>query len=403
MKIFFTLLLIIFLALSGYHLTFRGFKLPLFARKLYLTGTEFLFLGLFMGPMFLNILDAETMDRFKPIYALLLGWIGLVIGFQFEVAKIRRFPSPFFLAAVFEGIMTSVVVFMGIYLIFPLFISEPFIMDFAVLMTLAAAAVCAAQTGMSLHAGAQGGQRSGTIAFLRYISSFDSLTALLIFSIAYFIKSHTFFRTGWATGWWLSLLTVIILGIALLFTYILFLSRRRNENELILIVIGMVVITSGTAAILNISPLLINFFIGFCLVNLSREKERIFRILINIEKPVYLLLLVFLGGSWHISSAWVLVPAGIYCLIRMAGKVSGGVFTWCLHPQFKEYSPMLGFGLLDQGGLPIAIIFDFSHRFPGTETDVIVSIVILSIIMNDLISPLFLNRLLNTGKKEEVT
>jgi len=50
MKIIFALLIIVFLAFSGYHLTFRGFKLPLFAREFYLTGTEFLFLGLLLGP-----------------------------------------------------------------------------------------------------------------------------------------------------------------------------------------------------------------------------------------------------------------------------------------------------------------------------------------------------------------
>jgi len=49
MKIVFALLIIVFLAFSGYHLTFRSLKLPLFAREFYLTGTEFLFLGLLLG------------------------------------------------------------------------------------------------------------------------------------------------------------------------------------------------------------------------------------------------------------------------------------------------------------------------------------------------------------------
>lgn len=402
MKIFFTLLLIIFMALSGYHLTFRRLKLPLFARKLYLTGTEFLVLGLFMGPMFLNILDAETMDSLKPLYALLLGWIGLVVGFQFEVAKIRRFPSFFFLAAVSEGSLTAVFVFMGMFLIFPLIISASTQINAPVLMILTAAAVCAAQTGMSLHAGGQSVQNSSKVSFLRYISSFDSLMALLIFGVAYFMMSHTQLLSGRGPDWWVSLPAMMVLSIALLFIYMLFLSRRRTENELILIVIGMVVITSGTATVLNVSPLLINFFLGFCLSNVSREKERIFRMLIRIEKPVYLLLLVFLGGSWHISSVWVIVPAAAYCMIRVIGKFASGAVVYHLHPGFKEHSPMIGLGLLDQGGLPIAIIFDFSHRFAGPGTDFIVSLAILSIIMNDFISPLFLNRLLKDGKKEEI-
>ena len=50
MKIVFALLIVIMLCFSGYHLTFRGLKLPIIARKLQLTGTEFLFLGLFPKP-----------------------------------------------------------------------------------------------------------------------------------------------------------------------------------------------------------------------------------------------------------------------------------------------------------------------------------------------------------------
>ncbi len=394
MKLFFTLLLIIFLALSGYHLTFRGLKLPIFARKLYLTGIEFLFLGLLLGPLFFNILDTDTVNSLKPLYALLLGWIGLVIGFQFEVAKIRRFPFYFFLAAVLEGLLTSIIIFLGIFMIFPLFINISGPMNIAIFLTLTAAAVCAAQTGMSLYTQEQGIQNKSTVPFLRYISSFDSLIALLVFGVAYFFKSPTMAMSGWATGVGLRVLLSIVLGIGLLFLYILFLSRRCHENELILIVIGMVVITSGTASVLNMSPLLINFFLGFCLSNLSREKERIFSLLIRIEKPVYLLLLVFLGGSWNIDSAWVILIAVGYCFIRFMGKFSSGFAIRYVNPQLKTHSQFLGFGLLDQGGLPIAILFDFLHRFPGNSTDFVISLALLSIIMNDFISSIFLKKLL---------
>ena len=104
MKIFFALLLIIFLAFSGYHLTFKRLKLPFFKYKIYLTGTEFLFLGLLLGPQFLNLLDTQTMGGLDPLSALLLGWIGLLFGFQFEFSRLRRFPEQFLIAGIFEGI-----------------------------------------------------------------------------------------------------------------------------------------------------------------------------------------------------------------------------------------------------------------------------------------------------------
>jgi len=75
MKLFFAFLLIVFLAFSGYHLTFRGFRLPLFARKFYLTGIEFLFLGFLLGPQFFNLLDSATCRGLEPLSVLLLGLI----------------------------------------------------------------------------------------------------------------------------------------------------------------------------------------------------------------------------------------------------------------------------------------------------------------------------------------
>jgi hypothetical protein len=62
MKIIFALLIIILLAFSGYHISFKRLRLPLFAREFHLTGTEFLFLGLLMGPLFFNLLDAPTLQ-----------------------------------------------------------------------------------------------------------------------------------------------------------------------------------------------------------------------------------------------------------------------------------------------------------------------------------------------------
>ena len=120
MKIFAALLIIIFLTFSGYHLSFRSFKLPLFARKFYLTGTEYIFLGLLLGPFFLNLLDEKTISSLEPLTALLLGWIGLLCGFQFEIMEIKRFSKTYLGAAITESVVTFLVVASAAYFLIPL-------------------------------------------------------------------------------------------------------------------------------------------------------------------------------------------------------------------------------------------------------------------------------------------
>jgi hypothetical protein len=397
MKIFFALLIIVFLAFSGYHLTFRGVRLPLFARTFYLTGTEFLFLGLLLGPQFLNLLDPETTKGLEPLGTLLLGWIGLLFGFQFEMVKLRRFPIEFFFAAIVEGLLTLTLVFLGVYFALFSFISISGPMKIVAALVLAAAAACTAQTGLAILAPEIVDHPRNTVTLLRYISSIDGLSALMVFGLIFLFRPLLFTEASW-TGEMKWGASVGLGTFASLFLYNLFLTQRRTESELILLVIGMAVLISGMASVLNFSPLLANFVVGFCLVNLSREKERIFEMLIRVEKPFYLLLLVFLGVNWRLDTIWIFLSAAGYCLFRCLGKFSSGFLVTRLSPGLGQYPSNLGFGLLDPGGLPLAILLDFQNGFPSDMTNRVISVVLLAVILNNFLSLPFLHRLLKAKK-----
>jgi len=395
MKIFFALLLLIFFALSGYHLTFKRLKLPFLKHKFYLTGMEFLFLGLLLGPQFLNLLDTQTMVGLDPLSALLLGWIGLLFGFQFEFSRLRRFPQRFLVAGIFEGITTLVFVFSGVFFALTFFNNIPTPLKIVTALTLASAAACTAQTGLAIIAPDYPKKRLGTIKLLRYISGINGFLAITAFGTAFFFRTLIFSK-------FISILIIlqyviiyIIACVVLFFLYSALLAQRRKKNELILIIISMALLTSGLASTLNLSPLLINFLAGLLLVNTSREKERIYQILISVEKPVYMLLLVILGANLLIDSGWVIFSGIIYFLYRALGKLFSGFIIIRFNTKLKKYPPYLGFGLLDQGGLALAILLDFYRGFPTDISAQIVSLALIAIILNNFISPTLLKYLLN--------
>jgi sodium/hydrogen exchanger family protein len=403
MKIFFALFIVMFLAFSGYHLTFRKIKLPLFARRFYLTGTEYLFLGLMLGPQFLNLLDETTCRGLAPFGALLLGWIGLLFGFQFEIAKMRRIPIEYFGSALLEGGVTFGVVFGGIVFLAPLFISLDANFSSTFLITvglgIGAAAVCTAQTGLALLAPKFISNRSKTVQLLTIISTFDGFIAMFLLGIAYIYGGSFNEVMGERTVLFQGPIFGIFACVCLFVLYNLMMVRRCEDNELLLIVIGMAILSSGAAAMLGFSPLITNFILGVGLVNFSREKERIFRLLMNIEKPVYLILLVFLGVSWQLNTPWVFLLAGGLCLVRIFGKGLGGGLMTRFLPQPHHHQNRIGFGLIDSGGLPLAILFDFQQRFSHSMTAYIVSIGLLMVLYNDLLSPHFISYLF---KRERV-
>jgi len=394
MKITLALLIIIFLAFSGYHLTFRHFRVPIFTQHFYLTGTEFLFLGLLLGPQFLNILDEETQKGLTPLIALVLGWIGLIFGFQFEFKKLRRVPMELFLMATLEGLLTFLLVFAGAYLVVAHFFVLPKSITMAVAIILAAAAGCSAQTGLAFIFPDSFANGPDTGKLLRLTSSIDGLCPLLIFGLCFFFHPSNISEGPWLGGFGKGILISIGVSFGLLLLFSLFVSHRRLEKELVLVVIGMTMLTSGLSSALKFSPLLVNFLVGIWLVNLSRDKERIYQILTAIEKPTYLLLLVFLGVCVRLDSIVLALIALAYCLYRAFGKILVSFLATRLTPELRKYPRRLGFGLLAQGGLSLAILLEFQQAFASHIATMVTTIAVIAVVYNEILSYYLLKRLL---------
>jgi hypothetical protein len=400
MKIFFALLIIITLVFGGYHLTFRQFRIPLIARTIYLSGLEFILLGMLLGPMFFNVLDEDSIKGLEPLMALLLAWVGMLFGFQFEISMLRRFPVIQFLAAIGEGLVTLVCVFVGVYMTFGLFPEIPENMKVIYSLALASAAACTAQTGLALVATSSYKVNKDSLNLIGYISSVGAAGALILYGFVFLFRPETsasvtfLYRLAKESG-----ITVAACS-SLLILYTMFLTKWRRREELNLIIIGMAVLSSGLASILNLSPILLNFFMGFCLVNFYSEKERIFNFLISVEKPVYLMILVFLGAQFKLDYVWSLFLGGSYILFRSLGKFSGWFLVLALMPDSKKHSPKLGFALIDQGGLPLAILMDLLLGFRGEFTGIVISVAIAGIVFNDIIGIYFQKRLFVVNSNE---
>ncbi len=392
LELFFALFFLILLSFAGYHLTFRNIRLPLVAKTFHLTGTEFLLLGLLLGPTFLDLLDEATCRGLAPLTSLLLGWVGMLFGFQFEAAKLRRFPTAFPVAAVVESGVTFGIILAAFACCLPLWLpGKGDATPNGLLYCLAAAMMCTAQTGIGLLAPAYVSRRSRLVHLLSYLSTVDGLVALAVYALA---VSETA-----ANGLWSAPAGLLVCA-ALLACFMLATVQRCTENELVLLVIGLIVLASGASAVLGFSPLIANFVIGCALVNIAREKERIFHLLMSIEKPVYLMLLVFLGVGWRLDPLWAGLIAPFLCILRLTGKWLGGVLAASILPPLRTYPRALGLGLADTGGLPLAILFDLQQRFTDATAARVVGTGLVAVMATGLISPYLLKRLFSAKEAD---
>lgn len=390
MKSVFSLLLVLLLAFSGYHLTFRRLRLPLFARHFYLTGTEFLFLGIFLGPGFAGVLDGETLMALAPIQAVILGLIGLFFGMQLDRRKLVRLAPGLRLSSYITALACFTLVFIGTGITLPWLLDSGF--GFSQAAVIAACACCSSQAGLALARRKALFRSSSMVSLLRTISSLDGVVPLIAYGALFFLPGAIAESPdiSWS-GFFL--LTGGLAGLLLLF--LLLLRTGLAIQELTAVLLGVTVFLSGISLLSGFSPLAASFFLGLLLANSGARKERMFRLLAPVEKPVYLLLLVLLGARFSPAS-WLVIPAAAACFAwRFAGKLSAGALVKPLFPGLRGATPRLGLGLIGQGGLGLAILLDYAYAAgsPGPASTQAVAVALVMVLMNELAEPFALSAL----------
>jgi Kef-type K+ transport system membrane component KefB len=158
---------------------------------------------------------------------------------------------------------------------------------------------------------------------------------------------------------------VVTLGIGIIggTLFHLFLGDEQGADRLFISLGGAVILTSGAAAFLQLSPALATFVMGLVLANSLRNPKPVQAVLRAGERPLYYVLLVLAGASWGPDSnvGWWLVIMH-YVVLRTLAKLWGtGIVTWLNRAQ-ASVGLDWGRALIGQGRLTIALALDYSRR-----------------------------------------
>jgi len=386
MKMLLAIVLIALIALIGSRLTFFSRRLNMGLKNIIFTGTEYIFLGVFLGSDGLNLLDSETLKKLEPFLLFGLSWIGFLFGLQFEVKRLKALPRRYFsITAIQSSIVFALVSFISWYF-FKIFAMLPENLLLLASITLGSAASCTAQSAIAIVSHNFRIENKGLLGLMRYVSSVDGLFALLFFAAALcVIPGGGFVDPGFlqSAGW---LAMSICMG-ALPAFVLIFLSRTRfTQQEYMVFLIGVIMFCGGLAESLNYSSLVAGLVCGIVTANFCPHRLRALSIVVHAEKSIYIALLVLLGAGWNFRLDTVLIIAVIYFVTRLIGKVAG-VFTATriFKPKYVV-PPQLGLGMISEGGLAVAIIINVTLLYP-VLSDVLITIIVLSVIVNEYISP----------------
>jgi hypothetical protein len=355
-------------------------------RLMIVSGAEYLLLGILLGPQVSGIVSPQVVESFGPVTALALGWMGAIIGSRFLIPEMVRVRGVVYRVAFAESLMTFFVVFgLQLFLLQWLF-GLPMERALGPALALGAFATTSAEAGIELAA-RRHGDRGLLVTQLRVTSGANAFVAICAFGVllaSNHPESTALSRPLTATEWTVVSIALGVGGGAL---FHLFLGTERKVDRLFISLTGVLVLVSGAATYLRLSPLMSAMFFGAMLVNTSRQRDEIVAALTRVERPLYLVLLIFAGATWRPSAqtAWAL-PMLVFLGARALGKVGGARLAARANDVLPVLGPDWGRALLGQGGLVLALALNYLYQDTLALPNVVFTTAVISVLVTDLAS-----------------
>lgn len=182
-----------------------------------------------------------------------------------------------------------------------------------------------------------------------------------------------------------SILLGILAGMALMFMA----SLIRRREALLMVILGVIFVTTGIASAFKLSALLANMIVGFIIVNFEARYHDFFLVIEQIEEPLFGL---FFGLAGTYMDLRILRFAGLLAIMIMVTRITGKMLgTWVAAKHFEAPENVrnyLGLGLLPKAGVTVGLVLMAREIFPVPEVaTILVNAVIGSVILNELIAP----------------
>lgn len=377
----FSLILVVTGAYLAAHIAFGW----LARRFVIVSGAEYLLLGVLLGPQVSRLISANDFDGFAPLMTLALGWIGALIGAQFYLPELFRMAAQAYRIAFFEAAFSAAVVAGAMLLTFAWAFSLPLEGVVAPAVVIGAIAAVSSPAGIGLVA-QRLGYRRPVVQQLQLTTGIDALVAITAFSLVLVIDHAPpteGVRPPTPTEWAVISVAIGVVG-GILFH--LFLGQEKKVDRLFIGLVGAVILASGAAAYLRLSPLLPTMLVGTILINTSGNRVQIRRALSAMERPIYFVLLIFAGAAWRPSSREWVLPVIVFLVVRTLAKLWGARAAAWLNDASPVLGPRWGRALLGQGGLAVAIGLNYLLHDRTVLANVIFTATLLSVLLTDLTS-----------------
>ena len=360
----------------------------------------YLLVGILIGPSIINLIPSEFFSRTSFISDVALVFVAFTVGEFFKFDTIKKSLGKSIIITAIESVTTFALVFGLCFLIFK---EAPFSLVLASL----ASATAPTSTIMTIK---QTGSKGNYVTTLLEVLAIDGVIALILYTISISIfvgfansGALTFNDIAWPL---FKMIICLAIGVAFGFALKFLISSKRTTGNRLIIVIAILLLFCGVCSLFRQSPLLGGIAIGTIYTNMckTKDEEKVFAQVNYFMPPIMLVFFVRSGMSLDFSvftqsCTLTVVPfiviVLLFLVVRFAGKYGGAFLGSVVTAQPKETRKYLGFGLIPQASVAIALATMASMTIaslPDQETygkyaTALLVIVLASSIIFELIGP----------------
>jgi hypothetical protein len=352
--------------------------------RLALSGVEYLLVGVIAGPFVSGLLSDEVMSQLDPVVSVILGLAGFSLGLHLRT-HLRGFGA--LQVGVLVAVVTAAIVGAAVYGVLSTEYTPDELYDNRLWIALALGAAAPAVSAMAIDLVVARTASAGSVTQLvRGLAASGNFVAVVIAgaSLATRRASLESTRLGVTEPQWLA--AILLLGIACGLLFRIFLGRAtRDDDRTFLASCGVIILTSGLAAALGISPLFTCAAAGATVSLTTRDRGALEQVMERLERPALAMLSIFAGAMWRpiFGLVWVL-PAGYFVVrlvaVRVAARV--GLLTR------PGLAPVVSVGsaLLAQGSVAAAIAINHAQIYPE-EGPLVLATILTPMVLVDVIAP----------------
>lgn len=362
--------------------------------------TGFMIMGLILGPVGVNFITERVLDELHFLENMALAFIALTAGGELKFSRVGQQ----LISVTFILIAQVLVVFVGLFLLLILIsnylpfladLNRSYLIGFAILFSATAISKSPATTiGIITELKAKGNITNLVLS----ITVFKSILLVLVFPII-IAWSKLFLIEGTSLNFQLvssllmqvsgSILTGVIVGLMV----IGFLKYIKIEKSIFLL--GTTIIITEISTLYGFDILLAAIVAGIVVENFSKQGEDLIKGVEQSSLPLYIIFFCFAGAALHIDTLKDAFFLTIFLVFARMGLIYiANYFGAAAAKESMPVKHLSWLGFIGQAGIAVGLATIIEKSFPGSVGIQFKTILISSVVINELLGPVLFKYLL---------